>query len=134
MTLRISNAARSGACDSVVDRVDVSGPGKLRVYSGTQPAGPDTAVSGQTLLAEFTLANPAFSAASNGVATLLGTPRTTTGLAAGTATWFRVVDGAGTAVTDGAVNTASAELVLNTVTISIGVNVEITSGTVTMPG
>ncbi|TMS00161.1 hypothetical protein [Nonomuraea basaltis] len=134
MTLRVSNAARSAAADAVRLLIDAgAGAGKIRVYNGSQPAGPDTALSGQTLLAEFTLADPSFGAASNGVTTLLGTPRTTTGVAAGTASWFRALDSNNVAILDGAVSTSSAELNLNTTTISIGVNVEITAGTITMP-
>lgn len=33
--------------------------GKLRLYDGTRPADADTAISGQTLLVEFSLPNPA---------------------------------------------------------------------------
>jgi hypothetical protein len=62
---RISNAAAIAACDAIVDRVDLGGAGKLRIYDGTQPADPDTAVSTQVLLAEITLANPAFNSATD---------------------------------------------------------------------
>lgn len=134
MALRLSNATRSAAADAIRLLVDAgTGAGKLRIYTGSQPAGPDTAVGAQTLLAEFTLNDPAFGAASNGVVTLASTPRTTTGLAAGTAAWFRVLDSNNVAVMDGAVGTSGAELNLNTLTISVGVNVEITNGTVTVP-
>lgn len=141
MATRISNAARSAACDAVVDLVDVGGPGFLRVYSGSQPAGPDTVPSG-TLLAEFTLANPAFGAAANGVATLDATPvLATTGITDGTAAWFRLLTAAeqagdGQGVLDGSVSVTGGggQLQLNTVSISTGVDVSITAGTVTMPG
>ncbi|MFG1683516.1 hypothetical protein ACGFNP_25330 [Nonomuraea sp. NPDC049269] len=134
MTLRISNAARSALADALRILPDAgSGAGKIRVYTASQPAGPDTAVGAQTLLAEFTLADPSFGAASNGVITMASTPRTTTGLAAGTAAWFRMLDSNNVAIADGAVSTSGAELNLNTTTISVGVNVEITSGTITMP-
>lgn len=134
MALRISNAARSALADATRLLVDAgSGAGKVRVYSGTQPAGPDTAVGVQVLLAEFTLADPSFGSASSGVVTLLSVPRTTTGLAAGTATWFRLLDSANVAIADGAVSTSGAELNLNTTTISVSVNVDLTSGTITMP-
>lgn len=134
MTLRLSNAARSAAADAIRLLIDAgAGAGKLRVYNGSQPAGPDTALSGQTMLAEFTLADPAFGAASNGVTTLANTPRATTGAAAGTASWFRVLDSNNVAIMDGVVGTSGAELNLNTLTISVGVSVEIVSGTVTIP-
>lgn len=108
----------------------------IKLYSGTQPATADTALSGNTLLATFTLDNPAFGVASSGSITLGGTPRTTTGVAAGTATFFRAetggTGGIGT-VMDGDVGTASATLILNTTTISVGVDVSITAGTLTLP-
>lgn len=142
MALRINTAARNAACDAVVDLIDGgAGPGVIRVYTGTQPATPATAPSG-TLLAEFTLSDPAFGAAATGVATLDVTPALTDdGLAAGTAGWFRILDsteaaGTGLGIIDGAVTATGGggELELNSTTISIGVTVEITSGTVTMPG
>lgn len=140
MATRLSNAARSAAADAVVDLVDVGGPGFIRVYTGSQPAGPDTLPTG-TLLAEFTLANPAFGAAVNGVATLDATPvLTATGLADGTAGWFRMLTAAeeagdGQGILDGSVTTTGGggQLQLNTTTISTGVDVNITAGTVTMP-
>ena len=43
---KISNAAAIAACDAIVDKIDVgSGTAVLRIYDGTQPADPDTAVS-----------------------------------------------------------------------------------------
>ncbi|MFD9949712.1 hypothetical protein ACFWYW_55500 [Nonomuraea sp. NPDC059023] len=142
MAIRINTAARNAACDAVVAVISGgSGAGVLRIYSGTIPATPATSPSG-TLLAEFTLSDPAFGAASTGVATLDVTPALTdTGIAAGTAGYFRIVDsteaaGTGLGVIDGTVTATGGggDLTLNTVTISVGVNVEITSGTLTMPG
>ncbi|MFI7125980.1 hypothetical protein ACIBQ1_09820 [Nonomuraea sp. NPDC050153] len=135
MATRIPTASRNAACDAIVDKIDVGSTnpqGRLRIYSGSQPASANDAASG-TLLAEVNLANPAFSAASTGVATLLGTPLSTTGVAAGTAGWFRIIDRNEATVVDGSAGTSGTELILNTATISIGVSVQITSGTVTMP-
>lgn len=136
MATRIPTAVRNAACDAVVDRADIgsgTAQGRLRIYTGSQPASANDAVGGATLLAEVQLANPAFTAASTGVATLLGTPLSATGLAAGTAGWFRVVDRDGGTVVDGSAGTVGTELILNTATISVGVTVQINSGTITMP-
>lgn len=134
MALTISSTARNAACDAVVDLVDAgSGAGKLRIYDGSRPAGPGTAVSTQTLLAEVTLSDPAFGAASSGAAALQDTPLEATGVADGTASWFRVVDSDDTAIVDGSVGTSSADLILNTTTISVGLAISITSGSITMP-
>lgn len=136
MTIHISNAARSAAANAAVDLVDGgTGAAKVRIYSGAQPAGPDTAIGAQVLLAELACSDPAFGAASNGVKTLDNTPvLSAVGLAAGTAAWFRMVDSANVAVIDGSAGTSGTDLVLNTTTISVGVTVEITAGTITMPG
>lgn len=140
MAISLATATRNAMADAAVDLIDVGAGtnGSLVVYSGTPPATADTALSGNTALATFTLADPAFGAAASGVATLDATPTlTTTGDAAGTATFFRIYDQDGANLTDvvlqGAVATSGAELNLNTTTISVGVNVEITSGTFTMP-
>ena len=101
---------------------------KLRVYDGTRPATGGTAT---TLLAEFVLGTPFAPAA---VAAVLSPnlPSNVTGLAAGTATWFRVVKADGTThVLDGSAGISGTDLILNTATISIGVAVSAASWTVT---
>jgi hypothetical protein len=138
---RISTAARNAACDAVVDLIDGgAGAGVLRIYTGSQPATPATSPSG-TLLAEFTLSDPAFGSAATGAAALDVTPALTdTGLADGTAGWARFCDsteaaGSGLGVIDVSVTATGGGggLELATTTISTGATVEITSGTVTMP-
>ncbi|MEU3052265.1 hypothetical protein [Streptomyces griseus] len=136
MALRISTAARNAAADKIDDLVSAGGGtfGKIEIRTGSQPATPDSAATG-TLLATFTLQNPAFGNASAGSITLGGTPLTVAASATGTAGWFRVyANGTATAVVDGACGTSGAELNLNTVSLNSGVNVTITSGVITMPG
>lgn len=134
MTHRLAAGSRSAAADAVVDRVDAgSGPGTLKVYSGSQPATPATSPSG-TLLATFTLNDPAYGSASTGVAALSVSPAlSTTGVAAADAGWFRVADSDGTAVFDGACGTSGQELNLSTVTVSVGLTITISSGSYTQP-
>lgn len=134
MATRIPTAARNAAANAVVLLAD-AGPaaGTTQIRTGAQPADANNAATG-TLLATLTMSDPSFAAAVAGVNTLDTTPvLTTTGVAAGTAGWFRMLDSNGLTVMDGAVATSGAELNLNTTTISIGVTVEITAGTVTMP-
>jgi hypothetical protein len=123
-----SNARRNAIVAGDAAAVDAgSGAGKLRVYNGAQPAGPDTAVSTQTLLAEFTLNDPAYAAGATGVQNLDVTPvPTATGLAAGTITWYRVLDSANVAVFDG----PAAELDMNTLVVSVGLALELTGGSI----
>jgi len=133
----LSNARRNAAAAGHTDALDSgTGPGLIRVYTGSQPAGPDTAITTQTLLAEFTLADPAFTAGATGVRTLDATPAlATTGLAAGTAAWYRALSSDGVAHFDGTVSdeAGAGELKMNTTTVSVGLDLQITSGSLTQP-
>lgn len=108
--------------------------GKIIIYSGTAPANADAALSGNTVLATFTGGSPVFGSASGGTITLSGVPLTVAASATGTATFFRLYKTDGTTpVFQGTVGTASADLILNTVALTSGVNVTITAGTINMP-
>lgn len=141
MTIRISTAVRNAMAATITTTADGgTGPAVIRIYSGSQPATPATSPSG-TLLAEFTCSDPAFGSPATGVVTLDITPAVTaTGLAAASAGWFRICDsteaaGTGLGVIDGSVTATGGggDLTLNTVTVSVGLALEITSGTFTMP-
>lgn len=124
-----SNAAVSAAADAVTTLLN---SGKLRIYDGTQPATADTAITTQTLLAELTFGSTAFGAASNGVSTANAITADTSADASGTATWFRALKSDGsTPVFDGSVGTSSADLVLNSTSISSGAQVSVTAFTYT---
>ena len=131
---KLTNAAASAAADAVVDLVDAgAGAGKLRIYSGTPPATADAALSGNTLLAELAMSDPAFGAASNGVATANAISNDTAADATGTATFFRVLDSNNVVIFQGTVDTASADLVVNTTSFVAGAIVSISSFTDTQP-
>ena len=134
MTIRLSTASRNASAKAIGDLVDAgTGAGTLKIYSGAQPATGDTAESG-TLLATVAFADPAFAAPSNGTINATD-PAAVTGVAAGTAGWFRVEDSAGNNVYDGSVTATGGggDLTLATTTISIGVTVDITALSITMP-
>lgn len=134
MAARLSTAARNAAANAIAALADAgAGPGTVQVRTGAQPATPDDAATG-TLLATFTLADPAYTAAVAGVAALDATPTlSTTAVADGTAGWFRLLDSTGAAVLDGAVGTVGQQMNLNTTTIGTGATIEITSGNITQP-
>lgn len=136
MATRLPTASRNAATNAVTALVDADvGAGTIQIRTGAQPASANDAATG-TLLATITLADPAWSASVAGVSTLDATPvLATTGVAAGTAGWFRMLDNSGDTILDGAVTATGGggELELNTTTISIGVAVEITAGTLTTP-
>jgi len=125
----ITNANRSRAADAVTVRANT---GSLRIYSGTAPANADTALSGNTLLAQLTMAGTAFGAASNGVATAGTITADSSADATGTATFFRVLESDGTTVVfQGTVGTSGAELNLSSTSIVATGTVSVTSLTYT---
>lgn len=144
MSLGISNTEAITMCDAAVDSVDTdtaqSNP-VLRIYDGTPPTQVDDALSGNTLLAELDMSNPAFGgavdASPGATATANAISDDTAANATGTATFFRIFDrqtvrkarlqGDVTATGGG------GELELNSVNIQINARVEISSLTATMP-
>lgn len=141
MAIKISTASRNAMVDAVKTLIDAgSSAAKLRVYTGSAPANPDTAPTG-TLLLEVTLNDPSFGSTSSGTATANQSPALSgTGAAAGTAGWFRIVDstaaaGTGLGIVDGSVTATGGggDLTLSTTTISSGLSVSITSLTLTQP-
>lgn len=124
-----SNAAANAAVDAMAALLD---DGYLRIYTTPQPATADTALSGQTLLAELRFGATAFGAGVAGVATANAITADSGANADGTAVWFRCLKSDGTsAVYDGSVGTADADLVLNTVAIVTGAQVSVSSLTLT---
>jgi hypothetical protein len=104
----------------------------LTLYSGSQPASPDTAVGAQVALSIHTCA-ATFGTASAGVLTVgaIGNGTGTAGAGAGTAaTWYRLTTSGGTALVDGTVGTSGSDLNLTgTTSIATGQTVSITSWT-----
>jgi hypothetical protein len=132
MATKLATATADALANAVTTTVGTSG--KIIIYSGTEPATANTALSGNTALATFTLNSTAFGSSSSGVITLNGTPLTVAADATGSATFFRLLKSDGTTVVlQGTVGTSGQQLNLNTVSITSAVNVTITSGTVTMP-
>ena len=131
MTIQLSTAARNAACDGVVDLLDT---GTVEIRTGVRPANPAAAATG-TILGTFTLPNPAFGAASVGVATA----NAITGVTAsgtGTASWFRAYRSAGNgsgAVIDGDVATSGADMTIQNTSVNSGQALTITAWTHTQP-
>lgn len=124
LTPRLTNLAANAAADAVTVLLN---SGKLRIYDGTQPAAADTAISTQVLLAELTFGSTAFGAAAAGVSAANAITPDTTADNTGTATWFRALKSDNTPVFDGSVGTSGANLNLNSVAISAGAAVSVTS-------
>lgn len=131
--LDLSTAGKNAAMDAVTALIDAgSAGGKIKIYDGTKPAGPNTAISTQTLLATLTLSTTGFGAASGGVATA-NTITAGTAVATGTASWARITDSDDNAVIDVTVGTSGCDINLTSVALSSGISVGITSATLTHP-
>jgi hypothetical protein len=128
---KLGNAAANASADATCALLNT---GYLRIYDGSQPAGADTAITSQTLLAELRFGSTAYGAAVAGVATANAITDDSSANASGTAAWFRALKSDGTtAVYDGTVGTAGCDLNLNSVAISSGADVGISSLTYTQP-
>lgn len=134
----ISNAAAKAMLDAFTAQLDAGTAAVLNIYSGTPPTDVDAALSGNTLLAQLTESATSYGAATdlNPGARITANTITPDSSAdnTGTATFFReLTQNAGTPHFQGSVGTASADLILNTTSITAGSTVSVTSGTKTMP-
>ncbi len=128
---RVAVAERNAMLDAI--RANFNS-GFIRIYSGTRPTDSDTALSGNTLLAELTFGATAFPAASGGVLTANAIAQDSSADATGTATFARLFRSNGTtAEMDISVGTSGAEMIINTTSIVAGAAVSCSSLTITFP-
>ena len=132
LNTQLSNTAASLAADAICG--SAANNGYLRIYDGSQPANANTVVSTQNLLCEITLPADVFDAAVNGVASLAATISGSVIYAGtNTAAWFRVLESNGSTVLwDGTIGTATANMVLDSTSLSYGATVQITGWTFTV--
>lgn len=133
MALQLSAALASDLADAVTAAVDAgAGAGYINVYTGTLPT--DLDPTGDTLLAEFPLTDPAAAAAVAGVATWDVDPDIAdTVLASGTPGYFLVFDSNDLAVFGGSVGTSGHPMNFDSVSWVMGGTVTLTTGTLTAP-
>jgi hypothetical protein len=126
---QLSDAAANAEAAAVCTLLN---SGFLNIYSGSQPANANTAVTSQVLLATLTFGSPAFGNPSGGVATANAITPDTSAAATGTATWFRCTKSDGTTVVfDGSVGTSGCDLNINTTAIQANAEVDCSSFTFT---
>lgn len=122
---KYSNTCVNAEANAIGDALN---NGFIRIYSGTQPTDADTAIGAQTLLAELTFGADAFGAAVAGLITANAITSDTSANATGTASFARILASNGTTVYfDGTVDTAAANVVINSVAISAGATVSCSS-------
>lgn len=129
LNTELSNAAANAATDAIAT---LANTGYLRIYDGSKPASANTPVSSQILLAELRFGSTAFAAAVAGVATANAITSDTDANASGTASWFRVLKSDGTALWDGTVGTSGCNINLNSTSIAIHAQVDVTALTFTI--
>lgn len=133
---KISTAARNAACDAIVDLVDGgASAGYIQVRTGAAPTNPGDANSG-TLLATCPMSDPAFGAASGGVATADPITPDSSADNSGDAGHFRVFDSNNVCILQGNAGEAAdspVNMEFNEKSIVAGGQVSITSFTVTVP-
>ncbi len=133
MASQLGTTLRNNMLDQI--ETTVGAAGRLKIFSGAQPATCATADSG-TLLVDITLPSDWMNAASGGTKTLLGTWQDTSADGTGTAGHFRIYESTATtcSVQGSAGDIGTEDLVLDNASINSGQQVTVTAFTITAPG
>lgn len=132
--IRLSTNARNAVADALVAQIGANA--LIDIYSGTKPAGPNTAVTSQVKLATVTGASTFAPASVAGVATAnaIANGTGTVGASTGTvATWFRANSSGGAPAVDGTVGLTGCDMNINNTSIATGQTVAVSSCTITAP-
>ena len=134
MATRISNAAAIASVDALLALINVGGAGTVQIRTGTQPADVSVAATG-TLLGTLTCSATAFGGAVDNTGKATATANTVTpdsnADAAGTAGWFRVYSGSGTAIIDGNITATAGggDMELDNINIALNDTISINTWT-----
>jgi hypothetical protein len=128
---RVGVGTRNAMLDTIPTTIGSNG--RLRIYDGTQPTDPDTALGAQVLLADLALSATFAPASSGGVLTANSITADSSADNTGTATWASLTTSAFARKIDCSVGTSSANVIINSVAISAGATVSCSSLTITMP-
>jgi hypothetical protein len=144
--MKTTKAKAAAALDAILAGINDNGgshtPGRVRIYSGSAPADLATSATG-TLLVDAPLVDGTQAAfGATDTTTLTATGYTSSSKFAedtsadntGTAGYFRIRDYQGNDRLQGTVGTSGAELNLNTLSVTAGVDVVISSCTVSISG
>lgn len=111
-----------------------AGPGTIKIYTGSMPATPGTAISSQTLLGTLTCSDPCGTVTDN-VLTFSAITSDSSADATGTAAWARISDSNGNGKMDldvGAIGSGAA-LQMNATAVVAGGPIAMYSLTITFP-
>src|SRR5688500_19555845 len=110
MAFRLATDTRNKAANAIVQDLDAgSGAGTIAIRTGAQPTNVGDADTG-TLLGTLTFSDPAFGAASTGVATASAITSDTNADNSGTAAHFRIKDSDGNIHSDGTCGQGSGDI------------------------
>lgn len=128
LNLKYSLANRNGQLTDMNTRIGANA--QIRLYDGTQPAGPDTAITTQVLLVQWTGNAGGFGSVAANVLTASAVANVNAS-ASGTATWFRILTSGGVAVVDGSAGVATSDMILTSASIVSGVSQAFNSAAIT---
>jgi len=131
MAWALANAQKSRAADAVTARFN---SGFMRPYTGTRPATPNTALSGNTLLGTLTFSATAFPGSTNGSAAANAITQDSSADATGTGTFSRMFESDGTTVIgDCDIGTSGSDINFNSVSFVVGGIIQCTGITYAQP-
>ena len=139
---KISQSAGIAMMNALGTQIDAGTAAVITIYAGTIPNNLATAITSQNVLAQLVCNATAFSsvaAQGSGVnetvrATFAAITADSSADASGTAAFYRIsTQAGGTDVAQGTVGTSNADLILNTVALSAGSQVSITSAYIDLP-
>jgi hypothetical protein len=136
----ITNTVAQGMLNGtgLAEAIDAGTAAVINIYDNSVPSNADASIGSSVLLAQLTCSGTAFSGYSDtgtaGRATFASITSDSSADATGTATYFRILtQSGGTVIAQGTVGTSSADLILNTTSITSGSTVSITSATIDLP-
>lgn len=113
---------------------NIAGPAaKLQIWYGTIPPDCQTNISTQVMLAQFSLSNDWLSTPSAGVAAFNNAPLSTTAVATGTATFFRLVSAGGICAIQGSIGLSNSDLLVDNLSINSGQTLNVSGWVITAP-
>lgn len=131
----ITSANAQSMMTALETAIDAGTAAVIEIFSGSVPADADATEAG-TLLATLTCSATFGTVTASGTTAIItaGTITSATAGATGTAAHFRILTQVGgTVCAQGSVGTVSADMVLNTTSITSGSTVSITSCVLTLP-
>jgi hypothetical protein len=134
LAFRVTVAVANAMLNAFTVANDAGTAAVIQIYTTAQPATPETAVSGQTLLGTLTMSATSFPGAASNALTASAITDDSSADATGTAAWWRMsTQVGGTAICDGSCGTATADMILNTTAITSGSAISCSSCVITLP-